>query len=508
MPNKARALSLTLMAASSSPPPSSLSHSNINDVSNPSQALTETVAQSLLACPEELITEILSYGCAGPLDYTNAELLRSNVDRARAPFVASAVCQRWRAIALSSAVLWHYLTIPQITFDNEPSKIEQLTGYVNTVLERSRDGAVDVIIQFLAESLQTMELLEPVFLALEQSSHRWRRFSIVMYGKPTVTRILALFSQPTPNLRTLELARQFSAAGSTLGIDSNILETADTSHDTISFDRPFLPDTSALSAVTLVNVPQVVHRWPMEIKPRATFYTLQIVQSTLSTETWDLFARQCSNMAWLLLDTLSVAHSDPSPQLVFPNLEMLWICRAAQDLLSPHSGTLETPVLCKIVMDGGLLSPFADLAYRIRGHLRHIDLRRLDVFDQAEIDVLATLEHLQVMQLSGPMQVPAALLRLMRRTEPSHAENQKSQVLWPRLGWFELYSASFDGVEDTGDSETLLVQVARIRGREGPLDKHGVPRWVRMNYAFVGSCLVSDDQVEEMRSVGAEVEVG
>jgi len=63
------------------------------------------MSSSLIVCPDELLAEIFSYGCAGPDDYVDSQILRSNSERARAPFLVAAVCRRWRDIALDHASL-------------------------------------------------------------------------------------------------------------------------------------------------------------------------------------------------------------------------------------------------------------------------------------------------------------------------------------------------------------------------------------------------------------------
>jgi len=158
-------------------------------------------------------------------------------------------------------------------------------------------------------------------------------------------------------------------------------------------------------------------------------------------------------------------------------------------------------------MIGGRFSALATWLYRIRAHLRNLDLRRLDKFDQADLDALVTLERLEVMQLSGRMVVPNGLLDLMGQDglEIEAGAKNGSRVMWPRLHLFELYSATFEDHHRVVESQ--LVRVARMRAQDGPRDEHGVPRWVKLKLGFEGSCDIGENIVAMMREAGAEVRV-
>jgi len=494
------------MSTSSSPPPDSPASNGASDTTlNAVDLSSKPAARYLLSCPDELLVEIFSYGCAGPDDYVDSQILRSNPERAHAPFVVAAVCRHWRTVALTHATLWHYVTIPDISGDE--SIVDWLPGYINIVLDRSRDGPIDIITHFLCASAERIAAMEPIFSALERNSRRWRRFAIVMYGAPAVTRVLEMLTQPTPNMKTLELARQQWADDHTFTIDDSDSETADIHEDTIPRGKALLPDTSVLRSISLINVPQIIRNWPTTDGPKTKFYTLEIVQRVLAAPTWNLFSRQYADAEWLLLGARVVELPEEPPNFVFPNLDLLWIHHAVYEVLARYSDELTTPVLRELVMVGGRFSALATWLYRIRIHLRNLDLRRLDKFDQADLDALVTLERLEVLQLSGRMVVPNALLALMGQDGAETEKNtgNDSRVMWPRLHLFELYSAVFGDSDPVVESQ--LVWVARMRAQDGALDEHGLPRWVKLKFGFVGRCYIGESLIATMREAGAEVRV-
>ena len=462
------------------------------------------MAPSLNACPEELFAEIFSYCCAGPDDCVDSQVFRTNPQRARAPFIVAAVCRRWREIILNHAALWHYIAIPDVE-DNQ-RLLRRLHSYVNTVLDRSRGASIDIIFHYLNASRARLADMEPIFAALEQSSLRWRRFAVVMYGVPTVTRVLAMMTQATPNLRTLELARQPFSNEDTFSVDVAGANAEDTHDATIPHDKVFLPDTSGLRSVSLINLPQVVRHWPTARIPRPQSYALDVVQPVLAVSALEAFSRQHADADWLQLGALSFEHPIYSPHLLFPNLNQLWIRDDAYKMLARYSREFFTPALSKFVLAGGQFSDLTPWLHRIRTHLRAVDLRRLNKFDQEDLDVLIDLERLESIQFSQ-MQVPIGLLNCMGQ-DGSHTDaglENKSRVLWPRLNLFELYSTRFQ--DSTSRIIPELVQVAWMRARDGPLDAYGVPSWVKLNFGFIGRCDIAESQVEQMRIFGAKVRV-
>jgi len=264
---------------------------------------------------------------------------------------------------------------------------------------------------------------------------------------------------------------------------------------------------SGLRFFSLVNIPQVIRHWPTNSIQKANFYTLQVIQRVLTVSAWDLFSRQYADAEWILLGASTVEEPKKPRQLVFPKLDLIWIYNNVYELLTRYSHELTTPVLREIVMVGGRFSGLTPWLNRIRTHLRNLDLRRLERFDQADLDILVTLERLEVIQISGRMRVPNGLLILMGQ-DGSQAETggiKVSRVVWPRLHLFELYSAQFEDSEL--ELTPQLVQLAKMRARDGPLDRDGVVRWVKIKLGFIGWCHVEQSQIDLMRNVGAEVRV-
>ena len=329
-------------------------------------------------------------------------------------------------------------------------------------------------------------VMEPIFAALERNSHRWRRFAVVMYGTPTQA-----------DFRTFDMLwGEYDA------------EEPDSHDNTMPRGKTFLPDISVLISVLLdINVPQVIHHWPV---PRAHDMQLQkltYIQLVITNDTWDVLLPVCTNTKRLQLVADFLDPPSEPLNLVCPNLELLWMNEAVCEALVCISREFTTSALRELVITNGQFRVLKGWLSRISIHLRHLELRGLSGFDEQDADALISLERLEVIQFRQSMAVPPGLLNLMGQSGSlplAGAENGR-HIVWPQLRRFELYSSYFTGPRRTLRSQ--LDRVVRMRARDGPLDEYGLPRWVKLRFGFFGECRVREHLLRMIRESGAEVRV-
>jgi len=118
---------------------------------------------------------------------------------ARQPFALAAVCQRWRQLALETPNLWAYLGVP---VPSPPINANLLLKRIKLVLSRSRNSAVDVILQWfdcteaVVRASSTRSILEAVISAMP----RWRTFEFYMPTETLSVTGMNVFRHPTPLL--------------------------------------------------------------------------------------------------------------------------------------------------------------------------------------------------------------------------------------------------------------------------------------------------------------------
>ncbi|EJD51028.1 hypothetical protein AURDEDRAFT_160170 [Auricularia subglabra TFB-10046 SS5] len=126
----------------------------------------------LESLPVELLQTVFvhvlaSHGPAFPACLARTEY---RVFRARAPFVLSAVCRHWRAVALRTAELWTYIALPSCA-SAPPARL------LDCLLARSGSRPLDVFLSFsLFRGRPLWPLVRPVLAAFP----RWRRARVVL----------------------------------------------------------------------------------------------------------------------------------------------------------------------------------------------------------------------------------------------------------------------------------------------------------------------------------------
>ncbi|KZV99146.1 hypothetical protein EXIGLDRAFT_726219 [Exidia glandulosa HHB12029] len=162
---------------------------------------------ALSALPEELLGHIFCMHVYDPDPFLPAEwtAIEFNPIRARAPFSVAAVCRSWRAAALSTPQVWHYVGVPAIR--HLPVKARNaLLRYVDTILHRSCDKGLVVTVG------QIYDPEDPTVLAildrLSRHMTRWRKLTLIFAeGTTSLSRVLDFFRGPAPRLEMFRLVQ-------------------------------------------------------------------------------------------------------------------------------------------------------------------------------------------------------------------------------------------------------------------------------------------------------------
>ena len=479
-------------------------------------AVPSKPAAALLSCPDELMVEIFSYGCAGPDDIGHSyEIMRLNEPRCRASFITAAVCQRWRSISLSHPTLWHYIGIPALGKLGDEA-VSRLLDYTQLVLARSQQVPIDVVFNFISGDRHEHILLESFFEPLVQHVSRWRRFAAVVSGIDATHRVLRLLSSDTPQLWTVQLAYQESSDQHSRDVYPRSFS------EPIRIPASFLPHAPLMKNLCVYNLPEVWEHW--NSRPQKSLLVFEIGQLTPPPSIWDLLA-QHSELTWLVLSCRIVEESTlcvPPPQPIkMPNLRTVWLTRDAYKIFAMYPNALQLRSVKLVTLEGPELATLRPWFRSMRESLTTLDLRHILSFSTADVETIQDLPHLDWLQISGGGQIPQAMLDPLLAEEfvppsqsssntsseasieakPSNQERTRRGVvaMWPRLATFYIFCAWFD---DLGAATFL--QLVKKRSIEGPRNAANVPKWRNMQVILYQAMGFSAEQLEEMENMGVQ----
>ncbi|KAH7090111.1 hypothetical protein BKA62DRAFT_725726 [Auriculariales sp. MPI-PUGE-AT-0066] len=429
---------------------------------------------SISILPDELLVEILTYGTAGPDGYQQLDLIEASTDRARAPFIVSAVCTRWRSAATAASRLWHYILVPRLYVSNDRDQWQERTlCYLEAVLTRSREVPIDLILQFLDK-------------ALIAHRSRWRRFVAVISGSSMVQATLNCLTAPTPRLRTVQLAHQTDTTAWMWNITPLRLP------EKLQMDSPILPDAPSLVFCTVINIPWVLWQAPT-LRVRPTMTSLELVEEVLDSRIWDIL-RDNPQIDWLVLGAQIVPDVPPAQPLELPNLKTLRMVNSAHMLFILHFAHLRMPKVDELTL---IYTPTTIVGLEpffrsTRNTLVFLDFRDLNGLSEADVSAMAALTKLEDAQFCG-CRLPNALFVRLAQVERSEM-GDLHEVMWPRLQTLGLYTTT---VEDVAAGS--LVDLARARARQGPFEgQSNTPRWSRLKLEFGEHKDVPSEQMDEI----------
>lgn len=140
------------------------------DVATPRRAVSP-----ISVCPDDVLRAIFIQR-AQDLDAKWPEIGRGifNKSRASAPFIAAAVCQAWRCIALSTPRMWDYAGVQPLSPGTGEARLA--LERIRTVVERSGAAPIDVLFHQISGKILTQytEILDVLYPHLA----RWRLFEV------------------------------------------------------------------------------------------------------------------------------------------------------------------------------------------------------------------------------------------------------------------------------------------------------------------------------------------
>ncbi|KAH7088634.1 hypothetical protein BKA62DRAFT_728189 [Auriculariales sp. MPI-PUGE-AT-0066] len=215
---------------------------------------------------------------------------RVNRERAKAPFIAAAVCPRWRSVVINTPALLRYLALPSRDEDTGfGTSYNSTIRYIKNVLKRSKADPIDIFIDYFdCED----NLFEPLHL-LGQHADRWRRFALTfaLTCVGSTGGLAKALNCGTPQLWSLWLSQQVekSATGIDRRTDPNLFHN----HDQI------FPYTPALTAYHLVNLnpsltASVNHESPI-------VFLVNLKLHTVTVDTWNHLRNIASRIGRLKL---------------------------------------------------------------------------------------------------------------------------------------------------------------------------------------------------------------
>ncbi|KAH7101030.1 hypothetical protein BKA62DRAFT_830515 [Auriculariales sp. MPI-PUGE-AT-0066] len=443
--------------------------------------------------PDELLCEIFSYGVAGYNDYGTGSIMEPNPGRAKAPFVRSAVCKRWREACCSHAKLWHYVLVPNQESNGNTS------FYLEIVLNRSREASIDIILEHICERWD-VGFEARVFPPLVAQRHRWRRFVVSVEPNSTI-KLLRLLCAPTPRLRTIQLSVHLNPAFRQFKIKNVDLQNFDASFDATAF----LPYAPALYCITTVNLQPLWDKWLATMQP--SLGMLEVLHHAISSSTvWSLLRRH-TQLDWVVLGAAHLRPTLDHPgDLTLPRLDRLWIRFELSAMFVAHPTALRMPNLRKLVLDrhptatAELHAFFQHLT--ATSSLSRLELRNVYHIGPGDVLALAALDRLENVEIRHA-QVCVSLFEHL-------AHPTKGNVMWPRLACLELKRSHLDPTMER--DFPCVLEFARMRRHPGPSDEengHVKLRWVRCQLVLPDKDSgLSEEQVEEIAMIRNEIKSG
>lgn len=233
-----------------------------------------------------------------------------NHERAATAFTLSAVCSRWRGVAIHSMpTLWSYISIPDRS--NIPAPDGKLDAHIiriHTLLHRSASAPLDVLVVWSAKpNPPASAQLAILFKAIEKHAGRFRRCLFNLHGSIKRDVVLPMFRAPT---RTLEDLAIFIRQDRT-SIDSVWEEDGRTS---------FLPFAPKLQRMEIYDAVLSFSQWHVGF-PRLRSITLWPSSLSTTEQIHALIARNAAGLTSLhLAEGKPPIMADATAPIHMPNL--------------------------------------------------------------------------------------------------------------------------------------------------------------------------------------------
>ncbi|KAK7049393.1 D-lactate ferricytochrome c oxidoreductase [Paramarasmius palmivorus] len=120
--------------------------------------------------PPEILRNVFSFVC-------HETVFRLDCTRSPPPLLLSAICGRWREIALATPSLWSCMHIDLVSDWVRSGRFSHFSYIIQLFLERSRNSPLDLTLDFRYQVPQAD--LIPVIATLVSHSNRWHRLKLI-----------------------------------------------------------------------------------------------------------------------------------------------------------------------------------------------------------------------------------------------------------------------------------------------------------------------------------------
>ncbi|EJD51012.1 hypothetical protein AURDEDRAFT_121450 [Auricularia subglabra TFB-10046 SS5] len=404
-------------------------HARLADDRGSSRPTVQTMPTELLRCVFLLL--VRSYEPDTLWDHRGL----FNADRARVPFLLSAVSRRFRELARGYPALWTYAGVPSL--DVRPRN--RKTGHINLlrvkqILSLSKNMPLDVLVPWGLERPWSCgnEWHRRIIDTLSLFAHRFRRVVISFPQKGDLDPPLSMFSRSMPMLEELTITASSNDAGWRPGLKylefCPRLRVLRSENSNVVFSSQ-----CAITSLTLVITMPCDQIWELLSLAAPTIEHLDIA------------------VQWL--DPGFVV-DPPKRSLVFRALKSLVVGHCFARMIGPWAGLISVPTLTDIafqISDLGLLHRF--LEQQCAATLRTLS------FSGHGLEVYATDEH--AAQLRGLANVETASFSYV--VDESFVQ-ALIDGMWPKLKHFALVGMS----ALTSRESDVLARLVRARNHAPP----------------------------------------
>ncbi|KZV92627.1 hypothetical protein EXIGLDRAFT_836324 [Exidia glandulosa HHB12029] len=305
-------------------------------------------------------------------------------ERAALPFRVSAVCRRWRAVAMDAPSLWgSYLALhSDLESDKQCRAAEE---YLHCVLSRSLSAPLDIAVMWDDIDDETWSALSPtlrrIWGAIGLHAKRWRIVDIYLPEPAVSPECLEIFRRTTPLLEHLAVVMNGTATGNPW-------------RDDIPTFLPHCPKLRSLRT----DLCHVVWCPPHQPVP-VTFLMLSSVDMP-SRALWGVLV-SCPALATLKIGVVSTDFTwRPSGKLYLSELRDLELIDNSDKAFASWAHSIEFPSLTSLKLSGINLEPLSLLLPRVASTLSVLRVSHTQRLGPDELNCLSILRNLTSVHIS------------------------------------------------------------------------------------------------------------
>ncbi|EJD51069.1 hypothetical protein AURDEDRAFT_121487 [Auricularia subglabra TFB-10046 SS5] len=384
------------------------------------------------------------------------------------PFALAAVNRQWRALALCTPALWTLIAVPEL---DDSEYAADFVAYVNLILERSRNLALDLMLCWADCHWNKSEHYGSILDAIGFHVHRWRSLSVIL-PVDTPVEMLGVLRHPSPLLEALRLE------GS--GEESHSLMFPWKRNSPIYF--PFSPRLRRLHNTAFFNAPR--------LPSTELLYLALAMDGTIPISAVCALIFLAPSLKELQLNFVDHPLDDgtntpPGPSAL-SHLEVLGIYGDFDPIIQPLTA-LDMPRLREFRMINferfGIYSPLLDRIGDTVTTLAFCDMGLLDALSADDMHFIRKLKQLRHLVFRDCSHIDGELPGLL-------ASRSAAGLPHPESISFE--SPRVDE-ESAGHVSTLMLTLHALRatGKEGAVqfsltaDPDDVPAWLLEQYEFI-----------------------